>query len=225
VPKDTQRTVTTTDQALDHLPERVTVAVAELASAAREGLLALAVGTGLQVLQAMLAEDVARLVGAKGRLDLARDIEIEVVLGQLGSELTQRFMAELEFWDPERELVLAGSDTTQQLAAAGATPVLRLAYHGRWDESEERGEHWVAFAKNSDPDADQFTRVPRADRAVLPFLFPSPGRPLALTAQGQFRQLLEQRGRDNIAQALRDMVAGVEELSAKGSLLTRARSG
>jgi putative transposase len=67
VPKDTQRTATTIDQALDHLPERVTVAVAELASAAREGLLALAVGTGLEVLQAMLAEDVARLVGAKGR--------------------------------------------------------------------------------------------------------------------------------------------------------------
>ena len=66
MPKDTQRTATT-DQALDHLPERVTVAVAELASAAREGLLALAVGTGLQVLQAMLTEDVARLVGAKGR--------------------------------------------------------------------------------------------------------------------------------------------------------------
>jgi putative transposase len=64
VPKDTQRT-TTTDQALDHLPERVTVAVAELASAAREGLLALAVGTGLQVLQVMLEEDVARLVGPR----------------------------------------------------------------------------------------------------------------------------------------------------------------
>jgi len=66
VPKDTQPTATI-DQALDHLPERVTVAVAELASTAREGLLALAVGTGLQVLQAMLAEDVAGLVGAKGR--------------------------------------------------------------------------------------------------------------------------------------------------------------
>jgi putative transposase len=45
----------------------VTVAVAELASAAREGLLALAVGTGLQVLQAVLEEDVVRLVGPKGR--------------------------------------------------------------------------------------------------------------------------------------------------------------
>jgi putative transposase len=62
VPKDTHRTATT-DQALLQLPERVTVAVAELASAAREGLLALAVGTGLQV----LAEDVAWLVGPKGR--------------------------------------------------------------------------------------------------------------------------------------------------------------
>jgi putative transposase len=66
VPKDTQRTATT-DHAQLQLPERVTVAVAELATAAREGLLALAVGTGLQVLEIMLAEDVARLVGAKGR--------------------------------------------------------------------------------------------------------------------------------------------------------------
>ena len=36
MPKDTQR-ITTTDHALDHLPERVIVTVAELANAAREG--------------------------------------------------------------------------------------------------------------------------------------------------------------------------------------------
>jgi hypothetical protein len=66
VPKDTHRTATT-DRVQLELPEQVTVAVAELASAAREGLLALAVGTGLQVLQVMLEEDVARLVGARGR--------------------------------------------------------------------------------------------------------------------------------------------------------------
>ena len=52
MPKDTHRTATTTDHAQLELPEQVSVAVAELASAAREGLLALAVGTGLQVLQA-----------------------------------------------------------------------------------------------------------------------------------------------------------------------------
>jgi putative transposase len=66
VPKDTHRTATA-DRAQLELPEQVTVAVAELAGAAREGLLALAVGTGLQVLQAMLAEDVDRLVGPRGR--------------------------------------------------------------------------------------------------------------------------------------------------------------
>jgi putative transposase len=71
VPKDTHRTATI-DHAQLQLPEQVTVAVAELAGAAREGLLALAVGTGLQVLQAMLAEDVARLVGPKGRHNPAR---------------------------------------------------------------------------------------------------------------------------------------------------------
>ena len=71
MPKDTHRTAIA-DRAQLQLPEQVTVAVAELASAAREGLLALAVGTGLQVLQAMLEEDVARLVGPKGRHNPAR---------------------------------------------------------------------------------------------------------------------------------------------------------
>jgi putative transposase len=66
VPKDTHRTATS-DRAELQLPEQVSVAVAELAGAAREGLLALAVGTGLQVLEALLAEDVIRLVGSKGR--------------------------------------------------------------------------------------------------------------------------------------------------------------
>jgi putative transposase len=66
VPKDTHRTATT-DHAQLELPEQVTLAVAELAGAAREGLLALAVGTGLQVLQTLMAADVARLVGTKGR--------------------------------------------------------------------------------------------------------------------------------------------------------------
>jgi putative transposase len=71
VPKDTHRT-TTTDHTQLELPEQVTLAVAEFAAAAREGLLALAVGTGLQVLQTLMAEDVARLVGPKGRHNPAR---------------------------------------------------------------------------------------------------------------------------------------------------------
>jgi putative transposase len=54
------------------LPETATVALAELAGAAREGLLALAVGTGLQVMQIMMAEEVTTIAGVKGKHDPER---------------------------------------------------------------------------------------------------------------------------------------------------------
>ena len=49
------------------MPERVSVALAELAGEVREGLLALAVGTGLQVMAAMMEADVTAVCGPKGR--------------------------------------------------------------------------------------------------------------------------------------------------------------
>lgn len=54
------------------LPEAATVALADLAGAAREGLLALAVGTGLQVMQVMMAADVTAVAGPKGKHDQHR---------------------------------------------------------------------------------------------------------------------------------------------------------
>ncbi len=53
-------------------PESVTVAMAELAADVQEGLLAMAVGTGLQVMTAMMNADVAVVCGPKGKHDLAR---------------------------------------------------------------------------------------------------------------------------------------------------------
>jgi len=49
------------------VPEQVIVSMAEIAGAAKEGLLALAVGAGLQVMAAMFAEDAARLCGPAGK--------------------------------------------------------------------------------------------------------------------------------------------------------------
>jgi len=49
------------------VPEQVIVSMAEIAGAAREGLLALAVSTGLQVMTAMFEEDVTRLCGPDGK--------------------------------------------------------------------------------------------------------------------------------------------------------------
>ena len=55
------------------VPEQVIVSMAEIAGAAKEGLLALAAGTGLQVMAAMFDEDVTRLCGPGGRHNPGRD--------------------------------------------------------------------------------------------------------------------------------------------------------
>jgi putative transposase len=54
------------------MPEAVTIALAEIAGSLREGLLALAVGTGLQVMDALIDESVAALAGPKFKHDPER---------------------------------------------------------------------------------------------------------------------------------------------------------
>jgi putative transposase len=54
------------------VPERVSVVLAEIAESAREGLLAVAVGAGLQVMAALMAESVTALAGPRGRHDADR---------------------------------------------------------------------------------------------------------------------------------------------------------
>ena len=54
------------------IPERVSVAMAEIAENMHEGLLALAVGAGLQVMAALMDTDVTTLAGPKGKHDITR---------------------------------------------------------------------------------------------------------------------------------------------------------
>ena len=49
------------------------VSMAGIAESAKEGLLALAIGTGLQVMAAMFAEDAGRLGGPVGRRNPGRE--------------------------------------------------------------------------------------------------------------------------------------------------------
>jgi putative transposase len=60
------------DLAAEDMPEQVTIALRELAGAAKEGLLAFSVGIGLAVLDELFEAEVVRLAGAKGRHDVDR---------------------------------------------------------------------------------------------------------------------------------------------------------
>ena len=77
------------------LPESVQIAMIDLAETAREGLLALAVGTGLQVMQVLMEEDVTRLAGPKGK------------------------------WNPDRTAVRHGNDDGQVTLGGRRVPVRR----------------------------------------------------------------------------------------------------
>ena len=71
--KNYQTRASMTSAELRHaMPETVSVAMAEIAEDMREGLLALAVGTGLQVMQSLMEEDVTAVCGPKGKHDTAR---------------------------------------------------------------------------------------------------------------------------------------------------------
>lgn len=54
------------------VPERVTIAMTELAGAVEQGLLALAVATGMQVMHTIMNGDVTAMCGPKGRHDPGR---------------------------------------------------------------------------------------------------------------------------------------------------------
>jgi hypothetical protein len=66
--KQNYQTIDAAVQALA-MPESVSVAIGEIVADVREGLLAMAVGTGLQVLVAMMDADVAAVCGPKGKHD------------------------------------------------------------------------------------------------------------------------------------------------------------
>jgi hypothetical protein len=51
------------------MPDAVTLAMADIAESAREGLLAVAVSAGLQVMHALMAESVTAIAGPKGKHD------------------------------------------------------------------------------------------------------------------------------------------------------------
>src|SRR6266511_2901673 len=94
------------------LPEQVQLAMFEIAESAKEGLLALAVGAGLAVLQECMEYEGDRVVGAKGRHDHERTAKRH---GRVGGEVAlERMLARVSTRRDER----AGDPVGAQVEAA-----------------------------------------------------------------------------------------------------------
>lgn len=146
--------------------------------------------------------------------DLSKDVEIEVIVADLGGTLEQRFLDQLEFWDPSTATLIDSVDDPGALPGDPAS-VLRLAYRARWDRHEERADQTVYWPKASDPNTDDLRRITRDDRAAFPFLRLAAGRPLSLAARGLLRSSLATGDADAIAGALTEMTEGIEGLTAR----------
>ena len=150
--------------------------------------------------------------------------EVEVVLGDLGDELEQRFFDQIEFWDTSNHTLLPPAAPGEQ-APENSELVVRLCYRVEWQEDEQLASHWVDFPKFSDPGARDFRKVPRIDRAALPFQrMDASGAPLRLNPRSPFRRIVSLSEGDDFPQALERMIndlrAGSGEFTASAQVRT-----
>ena len=148
-----------------------------------------------------------------GRLD--QRAGAAVVVGDLGSDLQQRFFDQLEVWDSE-----AGS-LVEELGAHDALPahhelVVRLCYRAEWNPDEKMAAHWVDFPKLSDTATKTWELVRRPQRDAIPFaMVQSAQRPLDLAPRSTFRRVVDAADGADFAPSIDTLTAGFAELAAE----------
>jgi putative ATP-dependent endonuclease of OLD family len=124
--------------------------------------------------------------------DLTRPITIEATVIKLSDDQQQQFLDRLDLFDTEPWAltpVLGGPGNIPP----SAEPAMRVGYHARWDPDEQttvQNRYWV---KGSDPDAEQFARIGRADRMAFGYLPLAGRRPLNVAPRGGLRSLIDSR--------------------------------
>ncbi len=156
-------------------------------------------------------------------LDTDERAEVEVVLGNLGSDLEQDFIDHLEAWDPDQKVLAPQRPPTQALSVDDTTWVLRLCYRIEWDDEQEQAVHWVDFPAESDPVTGTYSRVGRRLQDRLPaVVVESRERPLRLGPRSDFRRLLEGGDDGTLAAAFQSLVEAVadagEALATTGNI-------
>lgn len=131
--------------------------------------------------------------------------EVEVSLTDLGSDLEQLLDARLELLNPDTGLPATKDEEVE--AELG----VRLCYRARYDNETDTGEHWVDWARDSDPDIDSFARARRVEREALPVAWIQGDSPLQVRAEGAFRALMEGARPDSVRSALDGLVHDVAE--------------
>jgi len=143
------------------------------------------------------------------RADVA---EVEVTLADLDPEIEQLVDGHLQPLDP------SGAATESDEADPTAPQCVRITYRLSYDSEAETLESAVYYPDRSNPETDQYARVPATVRRELPVITLNASVPLQLRAGGSLRRYVEERDAKAAAAAfevLRDAVGeAVAALSA-----------
>lgn len=150
--------------------------------------------------------------------DTSKRAEVEVTLGDLGDELEQEFLDHLEVWNREEKILVDELSDPEAIDREGYDLVVRLCYRASWVQKEETAEQWVDYPKTSDPDAGNFDRVARQQRAILPFVvIGEQNRIFDLSPRSGFRRLAESGSGDDFTQALMTLENQIDQLAVNFS--------
>lgn len=149
--------------------------------------------------------------------NITEPIEIEVTIGNLGSDLEQHFLDYLEVWNLGTEQLLGECEAPEDVAGENQAWVLRLIYRGQWLIDQERCEELVYYPKYSDPASQSFRRVSLSDIEQLGFthLRYDSGKILDLSTRGAFRKVVEQSSGGDFAAALAQYVQAVADAAVR----------
>jgi transposase-like protein len=153
--------------------EAVTLAMAELTGAVKEGLLALAAGAGLQVTQVLMEEDVIGLAGPKGRHDPGRTAKrhgTEAGSVTLGGRRVPVRRPRVRTADGSREVPVAAYETfagTEILDELGLERMMAKLSTRRYRAGlEPVGQAVAATARSTSKSAVSRRFVARTERAL-----------------------------------------------------------
>ncbi|MGW0569887.1 hypothetical protein [Streptomyces tauricus] len=117
----------------------------------------------------------------------ASTAEVEVTLSDLDPEIEQLVDGYLQPLDA------TGMASESDEADPSAPQCVRLTYRLSYDHETEALESLVYYPARSNPETNQFVRVPASVRRALPVITLNAGVPLQLRAGGNLRQYVEDR--------------------------------
>jgi hypothetical protein len=175
----------------------------------------------LEALTRVLDPDVTRSV-AVSELDFyarrtERPFEVEVVIGDLGAELEQRFFDYLEVWDGIENRIVDEAESPEEIDRPQCEFVLRLCYRGEWLPQEQRGEGRVYYPKTSDASAGVFVYPRRADVEELGYarIRWAGGKLFDLGVRSPFRRLVERASGEDFCTAVNAYLEDIENSAGR----------